>query len=116
MALVNCPECSAQISDRAAFCPHCGLPMALPKNELKKPVKKVKPETSKTAKWIWQHKETDRPEIESIRRVSARNRVHAGWIAGTAKGHRLRERLVFRFRPFVGLARRNLSTGAGSGI
>ena len=40
MALVNCPECSAQISDRAAFCPHCGLPMALPKNELKKPVKR----------------------------------------------------------------------------
>ncbi|UWX68849.1 MULTISPECIES: hypothetical protein [Burkholderia] len=27
MALVNCGECSAQISDRANACPHCGNPM-----------------------------------------------------------------------------------------
>ena len=26
MALINCPECSKQISDRARVCPHCGLP------------------------------------------------------------------------------------------
>jgi uncharacterized membrane protein YvbJ len=26
MALVNCPECGQQVSDKAAFCPHCGYP------------------------------------------------------------------------------------------
>ncbi len=26
MALISCPECGNQISDRAAACPHCGLP------------------------------------------------------------------------------------------
>ena len=40
MALVNCPECGAQISDKATFCPRCGLPMAITENALKKPVKK----------------------------------------------------------------------------
>ncbi len=27
MALIDCPECSRQISDRAPLCPHCGMPM-----------------------------------------------------------------------------------------
>ena len=27
MALINCPECSSEISDQAASCPHCGFPM-----------------------------------------------------------------------------------------
>ena len=26
MALIACPECNKKISDRAEFCPHCGLP------------------------------------------------------------------------------------------
>ena len=26
MALFNCPECGGQVSDKAAFCPHCGAP------------------------------------------------------------------------------------------
>jgi predicted amidophosphoribosyltransferase len=26
MALINCPECAKQISDKATACPHCGLP------------------------------------------------------------------------------------------
>ncbi len=26
MALLNCPECGRQISDKAAACPHCGAP------------------------------------------------------------------------------------------
>ena len=26
MALINCPECQKSISDKAEFCPHCGLP------------------------------------------------------------------------------------------
>lgn len=27
MALIKCPECSKEISDRAASCPHCGCPL-----------------------------------------------------------------------------------------
>lgn len=27
MALINCPECGTQISDRASQCPHCGSPV-----------------------------------------------------------------------------------------
>ena len=26
MALIKCPECQSSISDKAASCPHCGLP------------------------------------------------------------------------------------------
>lgn len=26
MALVNCTECEKEVSDKAAFCPHCGCP------------------------------------------------------------------------------------------
>lgn len=28
MALITCPECSGQVSDKAASCPHCGYPIA----------------------------------------------------------------------------------------
>lgn len=28
MALIKCPECSREISDRATACPHCGVPLA----------------------------------------------------------------------------------------
>lgn len=28
MALISCPECSKEISDKAAACPHCGCPRA----------------------------------------------------------------------------------------
>lgn len=28
MALITCPECNAQISDKAYACPSCGYPMA----------------------------------------------------------------------------------------
>lgn len=28
MALVNCPECGREISDKAVACPHCAYPMA----------------------------------------------------------------------------------------
>ncbi len=30
MALIPCPECSREISDKAAACPHCGNPMRTP--------------------------------------------------------------------------------------
>jgi len=28
MALMECPECGKQVSDRAAACPHCGCPVS----------------------------------------------------------------------------------------
>lgn len=27
MALIKCPECELQVSDKAISCPHCGYPM-----------------------------------------------------------------------------------------
>ena len=29
MAMINCPECNHEISDKAHFCPHCGRPTSL---------------------------------------------------------------------------------------
>jgi hypothetical protein len=28
MALIDCPECGGQVSERAPTCPHCGVPIA----------------------------------------------------------------------------------------
>jgi len=30
MALINCPECSTQVSDKAISCPSCGCPISTP--------------------------------------------------------------------------------------
>lgn len=30
MALINCPECSTQVSDKAISCPSCGCPISAP--------------------------------------------------------------------------------------
>lgn len=30
MALIKCPECSTQVSDKAASCPSCGCPISQP--------------------------------------------------------------------------------------
>lgn len=27
MALINCPECGKEVSDKAANCPNCGYPL-----------------------------------------------------------------------------------------
>lgn len=32
MALINCPECNKEISDRALTCPNCGCPIATVSN------------------------------------------------------------------------------------
>ncbi len=40
MSLINCPECSKEISDRGKSCPHCGYPLA------KESVGSPTPETS----------------------------------------------------------------------
>lgn len=38
MALIACPECKRDISDRAAFCPQCGSPMNAPRTATEPPV------------------------------------------------------------------------------
>lgn len=37
MALIHCPECNHQISDRALSCPNCGFPMNNATNNQKEP-------------------------------------------------------------------------------
>lgn len=39
MALIECPECGKDISDRAIACPNCGNPMGQPISEQKIKVK-----------------------------------------------------------------------------
>lgn len=34
MALINCPQCGKQVSDKASKCPHCGLDLATPSTQL----------------------------------------------------------------------------------
>lgn len=40
MSLTNCPECGAEISDKAAACPHCGHPINPTQPTQAKPEKK----------------------------------------------------------------------------
>lgn len=43
MALIKCPECELQVSDKALSCPHCGYPMqTAPKKNYHKPTKRMK--------------------------------------------------------------------------
>lgn len=35
MALIYCPECRKEVSDKAVSCPHCGYPMVAEKNNIK---------------------------------------------------------------------------------
>lgn len=34
MALINCPECSKEISDKATSCPQCGYPISKPEEKV----------------------------------------------------------------------------------
>lgn len=34
MALISCPECGKEISDKALACPHCGNPMNQPTQQI----------------------------------------------------------------------------------
>ena len=36
MALISCPECGKEISDKAKACPVCGAPTAFAKNQIEK--------------------------------------------------------------------------------
>ena len=42
MALIKCPECNHEVSDRAASCPHCGCPISSSVSSSSQPnVKKI---------------------------------------------------------------------------
>ena len=48
MALINCPECGKQISDKAPACIHCGCPLNFKSKKIiryGKPVKSIKTES-----------------------------------------------------------------------
>ena len=38
MALINCPECGKQISDKAAACPNCGAPVSDRSHVMQSPI------------------------------------------------------------------------------
>lgn len=44
MALINCPDCNGQVSDKATACPHCGLPSRYFVASLKQANKNVSPQ------------------------------------------------------------------------
>ncbi len=46
MALINCPECNKEISDKAEACPHCGYPIQ--KVEVARPPEEREPAKIKT--------------------------------------------------------------------
>lgn len=63
MALITCPECGAQISNKATFCPHCGLSYGYAGKCPKKACKKATSQTSKAPKRLRQHKKVVRAQI-----------------------------------------------------
>ncbi len=44
MALMKCPECEGNVSDKAVFCPHCGFPIAEKGTEAVYELEKGRPE------------------------------------------------------------------------
>lgn len=42
MALIRCPECGKEISDKAVSCPHCGCPTSEMNSELEEPIQSQK--------------------------------------------------------------------------
>ena len=43
MSLINCPECSKEISDKALSCPNCGYPLSIYQNSANFYIKKKLP-------------------------------------------------------------------------
>ena len=52
MALIKCPQCGKQVSDKAARCPHCGLDMTVPYQPPQSQPQKTK-ETQKKSRKVW---------------------------------------------------------------
>ena len=51
MALINCPECGKEVSDKAPTCPNCGVPIASKSNIQPGSIQTIE-ETSKRFKLI----------------------------------------------------------------
>ena len=50
MALINCPECGKEASDKAEKCPNCGYPFANLSNEAEMPGETPKENTEETTR------------------------------------------------------------------
>lgn len=42
MAIIKCPECQNDISDKASSCPHCGFSLHHKEEELERNAKRIK--------------------------------------------------------------------------
>jgi Domain of unknown function (DUF4352)/zinc-ribbon domain len=53
MALINCPECNAQVSDQAAACPHCGMPLGASAGSRPPAPSRDQPRKKNDGTWRW---------------------------------------------------------------
>lgn len=86
MALIACPECDEQASDRARACPHCGFPIA---EEIERTLATV----------------TGHDRIRSARQMAAANKLRS-WSEGYSDGENRparRERGEGRFERYRGV-------------
>lgn len=55
--LINCPECGKEVSDKAPYCPHCGIEIAAGRSQepaeapARPPMRE--PEQKNSHKWVW---------------------------------------------------------------
>lgn len=47
LALIKCPECNKEVSDKAVSCPNCGFPISSTQNSVEAPMKKYCVSTKK---------------------------------------------------------------------
>ncbi|MCI3944124.1 integrase [Pseudomonas syringae] len=52
MSMIDCPECSARISDKAYACPHCGNPFREPESRFRLTEKNVGQIAGATGVWL----------------------------------------------------------------
>ena len=52
MALIQCPECGKEVSDKALACPNCGNPIAAPVEKVKAKKRRPRKKLSRTARII----------------------------------------------------------------
>ena len=75
MALINCPECGNQISDKSTQCIHCGYPLKDP-NGLYKTINNVEYNFAFLKKYTGEN-ETLRPYLDEVKKMTGLNEAEA---------------------------------------